>query len=357
MEWVEKAAKTVDEAKEQALEQLGVTERDAEIVVVAEPRAGLFGRVRGEARVRARVRPAEPPPKRPRRQRERGRASASGARGPKGRGPGDGSGGRDATDGSAGSGNGERSGAAGTRAPGRDGGGSGTGSARRRRRRGGGGGGGAGQERQDGPAARPQDRPAGGVAAESGRNGAPRRAHREESTQEEGTVAEGVTLAEQGEAAKEFLSGLLDRFGLEAMLEVRELDEQTVEIAADGEGLGMLVGPKGATLASIQDVTRTVVQRQFPHRTDRILVDVARYRERRAAALRRFAEDVAAEVRTSGAERALEPMSPPDRKVVHDTVVGLEGVSSSSRGEEPSRYVVISPEHAELAEPEGTPQD
>ena len=210
----------------------------------------------------------------------------------------------------------------------------------------------AGVARRDG-----QDRPAGGVAAESGRNGAPRRAHREESTQEEGTVAEGVTLAEQGEAAKEFLSGLLDRFGLEAMLEVRELDEQTVEIAADGEGLGMLVGPKGATLASIQDVTRTVVQRQFPHRTDRILVDVARYRERRAAALRRFAEDVAAEVRTSGAERALEPMSPPDRKVVHDTVVGLEGVSSSSRGEEPSRYVVISPEHAELAEPEGPPQD
>ena len=156
-------------------------------------------------------------------------------------------------------------------------------------------------------------------------------------------MSEGVTLQEQGEVAKEFIEGLLDRYGLDATVEVRELDEQTVEIAAKGDGLGVLVGPKGATLASLQDVTRTVVQRRVPHRTDRILVDVAGYRERRAAALRRFAQQVAAEVLESGAERALEPMSPADRKVVHDTVVEIEGVASSSQGEEPNRFVVIAP--------------
>ncbi|MGI0151496.1 MAG: R3H domain-containing nucleic acid-binding protein, partial [Thermoplasmata archaeon] len=86
-----------------------------------------------------------------------------------------------------------------------------------------------------------------------------------------------------------------------------------------------------------------VVQRRFPHRTDRILVDVAGYRQRRAAALRRFTEQVAAEVVEQGSEQALEPMSPADRKVVHDTVVTIDGVASSSRGEEPNRFVVIAP--------------
>lgn len=78
MEWVETTAKTVEEAKNQALDQLGVAEDDAEIVVLDEPRAGLFGRVRGEARVRARVRPTTPRPKLDRRDRKkkdgRGRA-------------------------------------------------------------------------------------------------------------------------------------------------------------------------------------------------------------------------------------------------------------------------------------------
>jgi spoIIIJ-associated protein len=156
-------------------------------------------------------------------------------------------------------------------------------------------------------------------------------------------VADGITLAEQAEVAKEFIEGLIGRYGLDATVEVRELDEQTVELAATGEGLGLLVGPKGATLAALQDVTRTVVQRRFPHRTDRILVDVAGYRERRIAALQRFTEQVAAEVLESGTERALEPMSAADRKVVHDTVVTIDGVVSSSQGEEPNRYVVVAP--------------
>ncbi|MDA8314433.1 MAG: KH domain-containing protein [Actinomycetota bacterium] len=156
-------------------------------------------------------------------------------------------------------------------------------------------------------------------------------------------MAEEITLAEQAKVAKEFLEGLLDRYGIEATIEVRELDEETVELSARGDGLGVLVGPKGATLAALQDVTRTVVQRHFPNRTDRILVDVAGYRERRVAALRRFTTEVAAQVLESGTERALEPMSAADRKVVHDTVVTIDGVTSSSRGEEPRRFVVISP--------------
>ncbi len=163
------------------------------------------------------------------------------------------------------------------------------------------------------------------------------------AVKEEQAVADGITLQEQATVAKEFLEGLLDRFGLQATVDVRELDEETVELAAHGEGLGVLVGPKGATVMALQDLTRTVVQKHFPNRTDRVLVDVAGYRERRVAALRRFTTEVAAEVLESGSERALEPMSAADRKVVHDTVVTIEGAVSSSQGEEPHRFVVISP--------------
>ena len=90
-------------------------------------------------------------------------------------------------------------------------------------------------------------------------------------------------------------------------------------------------------------MTRTVVQKHFPNKTDRILVDVAGYRERRAAALQRFSQQVASEVIETGAERALEAMSPADRKVVHDAINDIDGVVTRSEGEDPSRYIVIAP--------------
>src|SRR3982750_1382419 len=71
MEWVETTGRTVEEAKDLALDQLGVDEQDAEFEVLEEPRPGLFGRIRGEARVRARVRPTTPRPKVERRARRR----------------------------------------------------------------------------------------------------------------------------------------------------------------------------------------------------------------------------------------------------------------------------------------------
>ncbi len=72
-------------------------------------------------------------------------------------------------------------------------------------------------------------------------------------------------------------------------------------------------------------------------------MDVGGYREKRNAALRRFAEGIVDEVKSSGDERALEPMSPADRKVIHDTVNEIEGVETRSDGMEPTRYVVIAP--------------
>ncbi len=156
-------------------------------------------------------------------------------------------------------------------------------------------------------------------------------------------MEESLTLDQQGEAAREFVSGLVREFGLDADVGYVEIDEETVQVAAVGDDLGLLVGPRGATLSAVQDLTRTFVQRQSENRTDRILVDVGGYREKRVAALRRFTEGIVHEVKESGEERSLEPMSPADRKVVHDTVNEIDGVETRSDGTEPSRYVVIQP--------------
>ncbi len=364
MEWVETKGKSLAEAKERALEQLGVSEKDAELVVLAEPKTGLFGRVRGEARVRARVRPVEPRPKRTRRQRSAqggGRGAVDGARRPRQRSNGasaGGAGGGEAARGEGGEGGNARGAGGGERQPraaagtqkAQEGtaGQTRTGSAasrRRRRRRGAATSRVGGGQLVEGIEEEVVQESSGGdsALARSGVDRATGTTSPLEAVKEEQAVAEEITLAEQAAVAKEFLEGLLDRYGVEATIEVRELDEETVELAAHGEGLGVLVGPKGATVAALQDVTRTVVQKRFPSRTDRILVDVAGYRERRVAALRRFAAQVSAEVLESRTERALEPMSAADRKVVHDTVVTIDGVTSSSQGEEPRRFVVISP--------------
>lgn len=287
MEWVEVTANSVAEAITRALSQLGVEKNDAEITVIEEPSKGLFGRTKGEARVRARVKPVAPRAKRSGGGRSRSKAS----------------GGREG-----GRGQGEKK---------------------------------SGEQRAGGQNGRQR----GGVATKERAERGPKQGAGSAGAREEETMGEGVSLEDQGAAGKAFLEGLLESMELSGTVAVKLIDDETVEIAVDGEGLGMLVGPKGSTLAAIQDVTRTVVQGKFPSKTDRVLVDIARYRERRAAALTRFTAEVAAEVIEAGEERSLEPMSPADRKVVHDAAAAIEGVTTRSEGEDANRYVVISLEN------------
>jgi spoIIIJ-associated protein len=335
MEWVETTGRTLDLAKAAALEQLGVSEADAEVIVVSEPRYGLFGRLKGEARVRARVVPVVPRPKRSRSEgrqstrsrANRGRTDRSGAE----KSGADKSSKESKTqvsdtetrekNGAGGSGRKDRvTGANGVRAQesmAREG------SNRRRRGR-----------HQAAAGGR-------GVRGEVQKE----RASETMADQGEGTIqGEGtMTINEQAERAKSFVTGLIDTMGLTAEVSVSVVDE-TVELQVDGEQLGILVGRGGATIAALQEVTRAVVQAVTGGRSGRILVDVAGYRQRRAEALRRFAAQVAAEVRESKEERRLEPMNAADRKVVHDTILGIEGVGTRSEGEEPRRFVVIFPE-------------
>lgn len=332
MEWVETTGKTIEEAKDAALDQLGVDEQDAEFEVLEEPRTGLFGRTRGEARVRARVRPTQPRPKVERRDR-RGRT-------------------------------GGRPGGSGDRGRGRDGRGKGRATAP------------GADERPDtvvavlapdadadadAPASEPEATvdpgatdggatPNGGARRRRGgrgRGGSGRSARRgDEFDDEQETIEMSETeLAAQGEVVRGFLLDLLDAFGLEGEVVATPAEEGAVELDVTGDDLGLLIGPKGQTLQAVQELSRSVLQRQLPGETHaRIRIDVGGYRQRRREALERFVRQIAEDVRTSGVQKALEPMSPPDRKVVHDTVNEIEGVRTVSEGEDSRRRVVILPE-------------
>jgi spoIIIJ-associated protein len=314
VEWVEITSKTVQEATEQALDTLGVDEADAEIQVVEEPQPGLFGRTRGKARVRARVLPKQHPPKQERRERRR----SSGRGGGRGRDEAA----RDETAGetSAPAGDDSAPPVDATSTGDGDAGGS---SAPRRRRRSRGGGQGGGRS---------------AAATGDGRDNGPR-------AEQGDSVEPTLTLDEHVEAVETFVRGLVDAFGVEATIEVAEVDEDTREVQVTGDDLGLLIGPRGLTLQAVHELARTVVYRAAPGGQDgRVRIDIGGYRERRRQALEQFAAKIAEEVVSSGTARALEPMSPPDRKVVHDTINGVEGVHTTSEGEEPRRRVVVLPD-------------
>jgi spoIIIJ-associated protein len=167
---------------------------------------------------------------------------------------------------------------------------------------------------------------------------------RTEPKQQKVATMPELSLDDQAQIVATFLDGLVEAFGLTATTSWEHGDEDNTEVRVVGDNLGLLVGPKGRTLQAVTEVARSVVVRHGEGGSSgRVHVDVAGYRQRRREALARFTTEVADEVRASGTAKALEAMSAADRKVVHDTVASLDGVSSTSEGEEPYRRVVILP--------------
>ncbi|HYV57617.1 MAG TPA: RNA-binding cell elongation regulator Jag/EloR [Candidatus Nitrosopolaris sp.] len=286
MEWVETTGRTIEEALDAALDELGVDENDVEYEVLARPRGGLLGRFGGEARIRARVKPIsrEKPGEARRRSRRRGAAADRGS---------------DERVAARAGGNGSQESTA-------------TRSSRNRRRR-----------RRSG-----------------GRTERPRQEQEQGATVDEQS---DISVEEQVDQAVDFTRGLIEAFGAKAEVASHVEDEDTVLVEVTGENLGLLVGPRGATLAAIEELVRTVVQRQTGGHGVRVHVDVGGYRAKRREALTEFARQLAERVRDEDEEQALEPMGASDRKVVHDVVAEMDGVSTVSEGEEPRRRVVIRP--------------
>lgn len=302
MQWVETTGRTIEDAKEAALDQLGIDESEAEFEILEEPKTGLFGRVRSEARVRARVVPKSPRPKqerRPRKGRTRGEGGGSSTTSdpasPAGTDGGDAD---EPTDPTA----------------------------------------------SDGvPGAEPTPRPNRSRSrSRTGRERSPA------STNEEGNQMsdEIVPVGEQADIITTFIEGLLDALGIEGSVNRTQVDDETIEldVVSESSDLGLLIGPKGQTLSSVHELARAVLQRRATgHHEGRVRIDVGGYRHRRREALARFVRDQATAVMESGVSRALEPMNAVDRKVVHDTVNEMDGVSTISEGLDPDRRVVIVP--------------
>ncbi|NLD75346.1 MAG: hypothetical protein GX643_01630 [Acidimicrobiales bacterium] len=290
MQWVETTGRTVEDAKEAALDQLGIDASEAEFEVIEEPRTGLFGRMRNEARVRARVKPKSPRPKQERRPRRTRSRKDDAPR----------SGGDSA---------------------------------------------GADSETTDtddeGSAEAPatKERP-----ARRRRSSKPRSA----STNQEGSAMsdEVVNVDQQADIITEFLEGLLEAVAIPGTVTRNKVDDDTIELAveSDSNELGLLIGPKGQTLTSVHELSRAVLQRRAPGRHDgRVRIDIGGYRRRRQEALARFVTQQAEAVAESGVSRALEAMNAVDRKIVHDTVNEVDGVATISEGVDPDRRVVIVP--------------
>lgn len=147
-------------------------------------------------------------------------------------------------------------------------------------------------------------------------------------------------LAVAQEDALDFIEGLLDAMDIdgEATAAVRD---NRVYISVEGAEVSVLIGHHGQTLDAIQELLRSAVQRQVRARVW-VTLDVEGYRDRRREALRERAREVAARVLEEG-ELELEPMNAFERKIVHDAVGEIDGVTSFSEGEEPYRRVVIAP--------------
>ncbi|MDW3176923.1 MAG: RNA-binding cell elongation regulator Jag/EloR [Acidimicrobiia bacterium] len=342
MDWITTSGRTLDEAKSHALDQLGIVADEAEFDVVSDVEKGLFGRVKSEAKIRARVRPKQTAVKEDRGRRRgnsggngRGRGQkAGGGRGGNGKGrkP---EGNRNSENSNAPKQENARSGES------RGNGGGGNGQRSKASNSRGGGNGGARNDNRSSSNGRGN--------SGSGRGDAQQKSEKQQTKSNNAkrdTVEEHMSRDDQEQAAQGFLEGVLDAFGMTGSVAVVQeaADDDAIEMVVTGEELGLLVGQKGITLNSLQELTRTVVQREADGaKTDRLRVDVAGYRARRTAALQSFAAQIAADVIESGTEKLLEPMGPADRKVVHDAVNDIDGVETGSEGEEPRRRVVIRP--------------
>ena len=166
----------------------------------------------------------------------------------------------------------------------------------------------------------------------------------------EGTTsaaAEGDTLTrleQEGEIAADYLEGLLDIADLDGDIDMDvEADRAAVSIISDagGRDLQKLVGRDGEVLEALQELTRLAVHRETGDRS-RLMLDIAGFRAKKREELSELGAKAAAEVKSTGEPVKMQPMTPFERKVVHDAVKA-SGLRSESEGEEPQRFVVVLP--------------
>ncbi len=295
MEWIELTGKTIDEARDEALDKLGVHESEAEIEVLEHPSVSMFGRVKSMARIRARVAPVAAPAKEERR-RKGGSRNDGASKAP------------------AKQDQAKQATAPTPQADTSGGGGSGNG---RNDRNDGGRSGGQGRQR---PAARARD-----------------------TTTDDGPTPDPMSADEVASTVEAFLGGLMSAAG-QTVSTSSEIDGDRVDVSVAGDDLGVMVGHRGATAEAVLELSKAVMLKVAKGGTEvRLGVDVAGYKGLRREALESFGGDLARQVADSGDSLVLEPMGSIDRKIVHDAVNAVDGVQTESEGQGRDRRVVIRP--------------
>jgi spoIIIJ-associated protein len=147
-------------------------------------------------------------------------------------------------------------------------------------------------------------------------------------------------LEQEGDIAADYLEELLDIADLDGDLDM-DVDGDRAAVSIVGADLSQLVGDRGEVLEALQELTRLAVYRETGERS-RLMLDISGFRAEKRVELERLAEQTVARVKADGGPVSLDPMSPFERKVVHDAVAAA-GLSSESEGVEPRRYVVVLP--------------
>jgi spoIIIJ-associated protein len=154
-------------------------------------------------------------------------------------------------------------------------------------------------------------------------------------------MSEAAEELEPAEALEDLLEEILERLDLDAEIEIEEADG-VLTGAIEGDDVGLFIGRHGQTIDAIQHLAQRIVFPEGPAAV-RIVIDANGYRERRAEALRGMADDAAEEAASSGEAIELDPLPPFERRIVHEYLRDRDDVETHSEGDEPERYLVVSP--------------
>jgi spoIIIJ-associated protein len=152
---------------------------------------------------------------------------------------------------------------------------------------------------------------------------------------------DATLLEREGDIAADYLEVLLDIADLDGDIDI-DVEGDRAAVSVVGPGLDRLIGTNGATLDALQELTRLAVHRETGVRS-RLMLDVGGHRAQRREDLTALGTAAAQRVAASGEVERLAPMTPFERKIVHDAVATVDGVDTESEGEEPDRCVVIRP--------------
>jgi spoIIIJ-associated protein len=164
----------------------------------------------------------------------------------------------------------------------------------------------------------------------------------DEAEDEDEDDSDESLLVREGDVAGDYLERLLDILDVDGDIDL-DVEGDRASVAVVGGQLKTLIGPDGATLEALQELTRLAVAQSTGVRS-RLMLDIGGYRAKRRADLTSLAAAAAERVAKSGQPERLAAMNPFERKVVHDVIAAAAGVRSESEGEEPNRRVVVLPD-------------